>query len=61
MRLTGISDTPITAGMPMARARMAACEELEPLAETTAASRSGGTSAICMALMSSPTSTVCAG
>ena len=45
MRETGRSLTPITAGTPIARARIATCDELEPVAETMPTRRSFGTSA----------------
>ena len=60
-RATGRSVTPITAGTPIARAKIATCEDDEPLAETMPASRSFGTSASCIALTSSPTRMVCGG
>src|SRR3569623_307952 len=52
MRPTGRSPAPTTAGTPMARARMARCEDREPRADTTPTKRSRGTSASMVAVQS---------
>jgi len=46
---------PMAAGTPRPRARMAIWEDPEPVVETIPARSSRGTSAICIALSSSPT------